>query len=329
MKKNASLLVLAVVVGAGAANARSTTPFHQKVVEQSERAALGAARMKVLQRRPGIGREAAVRKVLAKLDSEGLAKSSSSDRQSSDTDALLLESADWRLQSRGTGDWVFFENVAHARGLSLAAGRPVTQKPTLDRLEGPARQFIERALSDIVRLAPNETLQPWGISHQGLRVGDGSGGPEQEAIVATKIGFTRAIDGVAVLGSGSKIDITFDVNGRVVSFNVDWPEYAPLLINGKSAVEATVDLATTRQRGLKLQKTRGFAKLLETRPLECGYYDPGALTSTPSGVRGACQSRYVTAGPDGLTRAAFIDTIPIGEQVVNDAAWPESVLLRQ
>jgi hypothetical protein len=254
MKKKASLLVLAAIVGAGVANARSTTPFHQKVVEQSERAALGASRMKVLQRRPGIGREAAVRKVLAKLESEGLAKSSSSDRQSSDADALLLESADWRLQSRGTGDWVFFENVAHSRGLGLAGGLPVTQKPTLARLEGPARQFIERALPDVVRLAPNETLQPWGVSYQGLRVGDGTA-PEQEAIVATKVGFTRAIDGVAVLGSGSKIDVTFDVQGRVVSFNVDWPEYAPLLTNGKNTVEPTVNLATTREQSLDEMST--------------------------------------------------------------------------
>jgi hypothetical protein len=154
-------------------------------------------------------------------------------------------------------------------------------------------------------------------------------GSMNEAVVATKIGFTRTVDGVAVLGAGSKIGITFDTKRQVLAFDIDWPQYTHLAGKGLKASEGTVDLATVRQRAKKVRNSRKLEKQVEELSFECGYFDSGTLAGAGAGVRGACQSRYRTSSADGHRSAGVIDTIPIAEQVVDDSSWPESALLRQ
>jgi hypothetical protein len=328
MKNKTSLVwFAAVAIVTGTAFAKHPPLFHRQVTEKSDSGAMGAKPLQVLQRRSGPGRKAAADMLLAKLERAGLAKAGD-ERRSDDAEAHLLDAPDWRLQTRGTGEWALYENLAKTRQLNEKDGVPPGQQPTIEQLEGPGRNFIKSVLSDVVHLGANETLEAWSVTHQKGVSGD-IHGTYNESVVASKIGFTRAINGVAVIGSGSKIGVTFDTHGNVLGFDIDWPDYVPMVSAGKNAAEPTVDVGTVRQRLKKVRASRSFAKLVDERPLECGYYDAGTLVAGSAGVRGACQAHYMTASADGHRRMGFVDTVPIGEAIVKDSSWPEAVLLQK
>ena len=64
-------------------------------------------------------------------------------------------------------------------------------------------------------LAPGERLEPEAISArtEGGVAADGTGA--YSAVVANRIVFTRVIDGLPVVGAGSKVTVTFLNDGSV------------------------------------------------------------------------------------------------------------------
>ena len=95
----------------------------------------------------------------------------------------------------------------------------------IERLEKIARDYVQGVLKAFVSLQDGETLTFLGSRY--FRQGGGSvtGDKGKEYLVANIAIFGREIDGVPVVGSGSKIAIWFTPEAEVVGVDVDWPQY--------------------------------------------------------------------------------------------------------
>lgn len=50
--------------------------------------------------------------------------------------------------------------------------------------------------------------------------------PVQQSAAIDTVIFSRVVNGVAVVGPGSKVAVLFDANHSIVGFDFDWPTYA-------------------------------------------------------------------------------------------------------
>jgi hypothetical protein len=147
-------------------------------------------------------------------------------KMSRETEAgrILITGTDWKLAVFRDGSAAEFVNqVAANRAHDLKAERALS----LAQLEAAGRDFISRFLADAITLGSAERLEPEATSARtegGVAV---DGTSAYSAVVANRIVFTREIDGVPVVGAGSKVTITFLNDGSVESFRYDWPQYTP------------------------------------------------------------------------------------------------------
>ena len=178
-----------------------------------------------------------------------------------------------------------------------------------------------------------------------------SGEPGQSA--AERVAEDRAamaggtVNGVPVVGSGSKIAITVLNDGTVESFRYDWPVYA---VAGRATVSVTGGELLTRVQQVLSSRT-GVAMAAQsvsvpaglTQPvpialdpsmtlerLECGYFDAGfGNRAVDAPVQSGCRYHAVhSISADGVTaRAGYAGAIPAGSVPEADASWSEAVVL--
>jgi hypothetical protein len=217
---------------------------------------------------------------------------------------------------------------------------------TFEQLQSAGRDFIARALADTIVLGPTERLEPDVTSARmdgGVAV---DGKSAYSAVVANRIVFTREIEGIPVMGAGSKVTITFLNDGSVESFRYDWPQYVPTeRIQATANVE---EILKRVQRVAGMQTDRDFMRKsdypsssqgpppLETgskatlQRLACGYYDSGVMVrEADAPVQPGCYYHVVYATGDGkfIARAARSGAVPAGQPFESDRSWPEAALL--
>ena len=265
----------------------------------------------------GPGREAVARRLLDQVGGKqpslgrrlqlGALKPGPSDRR---TTSYLGESgyvdvfADGtRLRVRG--------NIDDPKELEKAG----TTRLAKAELETLGQRFVKESLGDFVKLGAGESLSFLGVRYLVNGEGNVEAKTETERVVANIAIFGREVNGLPVVGSGSKVAVWFDNARQPVGFDVDWPVYRPSgreqrVLAPKSQAER-VAKTTVPVEGSDAVKVRRF---------ECGYVDLGA-TRRGGLVQAGCSIAWESRGPDGEV-SAHSEFVPAGEQVYKERRWP-------
>ena len=262
------------------------------------------------------------------------------------TDRLRLTAQTWQLDVFGDGSGAEFidraaESRAHALRISPA------NAPSFAQLEAAGRRFIARGLSRVIVLQRGERLVPEAASSRIDTEVRADGTSRRDAVVANRVVFTREIDGLPVVGSGSKVTVTFLNDGSVESFRYDWPAYVRTSQIASVAAAHEIVSRVTRVIGVRAGTTSGMpihlpqsaaavrplaiARNTQLERLACGYYDPGyANRDAHAPVQPGCYYHVVQYRGEGamVTSAAYSGAVPAARIAESDLYWPEAALLQ-
>lgn len=201
------------------------------------------------------------------------------------------------------------------------------QKLDKAELETMGRRFIGEALGRVVRLGPNEALTFLGVRYLRHGGGDGEGKNSiRDAVIANIAVFGREVNGVPVVGSGSKVAVWFAGDRQPVGFDVDWPVYkvtqTPQRLLPQEKLKARVEAVTTFPKYSSQSRVTRF---------ECGYVDLGA-TKRSSQLQAGCSVSYdgrsaPYKGKGETLQWARIEFVPAGVRVLRDPKWPLANLI--
>ena len=203
-------------------------------------------------------------------------------------------------------------NIDDQREIERARSAGKIEKDELERL---GRGFIDNALRQFVRVGPEESIVFLGSKYLRDEAVSADGKQHKDEVVANIAIFGREVQGVPVIGNGSKIAVWFANDRQPVGVDVDWPAYR---------------VTQTHQRILSRERLFERARATTVAPegsdraavarFECGYVDLGA-TRRRSGIQSGCAVHYSGRHDDG-TPFARVEYIPAGEQVMPDPKWP-------
>lgn len=306
--------------------------FPQRVdsADRSAREGLGRSEVALFKTKTGPGKEAAADFFLKRFgQSQTPITTAGPSSRIRKQERLYVIGQGWRLKVYKDGSKVRYENsAATARNLNIA--KPVSQKMALQQLEMLGRKFIDEHLKGVINLAPNEALAPYlteyEISGGGATAPDAR--PEEEKVLANTVVFTRTIDGIPVIGAGSKVAATFANDGSPIGFDFDWPVYEPA---GKK--QKVLDRPNIQKRHQQLSPVNLQAPNVKVPRFECGYYDPGVTKrEVVSPVQAGCVAQSVvhqivdsavnSSDPNsGHILHASALPIPVGVVVEPDRRW--------
>ena len=184
-------------------------------------------------------------------------------------------------------------------------------------LEKLGRRFVAGPLARFVALDRGETLTFLGVRY--LYEGDGTteaqaSRTEAARVVANIAVFGRAINGVPVVGSGSKVAVWFDNARQPVGFDVDWPKYRTS--KERQALLPTRELH--RRVAATVVTPRGEPTTAVDR-FECGFVDLGA-TRRDRNVQAGCSIAYRSSARE--EPSARLDFVPAAVEVRRERRWP-------
>jgi hypothetical protein len=263
--------------------------------------------------------------------------------QSSKQDSKLhITGKEWSLDVTADGSAAEYQDHAvEARAHSL--GKPVSEKMSAAELERKGRAFIASKLASQIVLGADEELIPVRADYRTEGGQDLATGEITHAVVANRIVFGRTLNGVAVVGSGSKVILTFTNDGSLESFRYDWPKYqtassqkvvdAGEILSRVQKVIGARNGVTAPTSGVTVPSSEGEAYPVELTPntklqaLECGYYDAGSFaTHAAQSVQPGCTYLAVSQDSNGL-RQGYAGAVPAGQRFEQDAAWLETQIL--
>jgi len=333
MRTNKLAMIVAPAILAAASLELAAADFaaRTQLVQRSLSSGLGTDQIPLLKVRPSPGRKATIMALQTRfgtpvgaVDLRGTAKTTATARRT------LVTTPGWVLEVAGSGDKVSYRNFAH---LEDPKNRPVpmSQRIPQDQLEVTARTFITTQLKGLVRLGANEGLVPLFAEYQIVGGGSTAPGaaPEPETVAGANLVFGRTINGVHVIGRGSKIAVLFGSDGTIAGFNYDWANYA-----ASAKMQKVSPIGPLRTRIKNLTSVDLDAQRSEVRRIECGYFDAGADRRDPKApLQAACAIQTVTRkivdaeaharDPNaGHVLIAQILMVPAGEKVVTDRRWP-------
>jgi hypothetical protein len=159
------------------------------------------------------------------------------------------------------------------------------------KVDSGALAYIHSKLGASIVLGENEELVPLLTDYRLEGSQDLSIGLVTRSVAANRIVFGRKLNGVPVVGNGSRVVITFANDGSVESFFYDWPKYvstdaqslvtpSTLLGRIQQAVSARTGVASAFTAAVPEQKEAAGRVALDTgtrlESMQCGYYDAGA-----------------------------------------------------
>ena len=228
-----------------------------------------------------------------------------------------LRGPGWKLTIARDGTSVQFRREASV------PGSPSRIEPA--ELTQIGLTVINSVLAGVVELGPGEEIVPLRTRYErGGGQATTSMSPIPEVVFSNIIVFGRKVDGVPVVGPGSKVAIVFNSDRSLQAFNVDWRR---LVHAGRSQEVAPQETVWNRASAFSSAVPNDSVDL---RRMECGYVDVGARRRTDAAVQIGCSVSYAItrSGTGGMdTVSAHVDIIPAGKVVEPDAAWPEARIL--
>jgi hypothetical protein len=341
--QSASIVMILTAVLSMAASATvyaENSPRSDDHARRSLATALDERSLPVLARRSVRTPDATISSLMTSLTKVDQSLSVEKTSRESERGRLLVTGRDWRLTVFRDGSAAEFINQAAATKAHDKKAEP-SRAMTFAQLQSAGRDFISRALADTIVLGPTERLEPELTSARmegGVAV---DGTSAYSAVVANRIVFTREINGIPVVGAGSKVTITFLNDGSVESFRYDWPQYT-----STERVQATADVAEILkrvQRVAGIRTDRNFVRDTDkaSAPIEldgkatlqrlaCGYYDPGVMVrEAEAPVQAGCYFHVVYTRGEGdfITHSARSGAVPAGQRFETDRSWPEAAAL--
>ncbi len=262
-------------------------------------------------------------------------------------DRVRISGSTWRLDVFGDGSGAEFAD-ADALDRAHSSGVQSSQAMSNQALETNGRAFVERTLSRLIVLQPDERLVLATTSRR-TEGGVAPGGERAySAVVANRVVFGREIGGIPVVGAGSKVTVTFLNDGSVASFRYDWPVYtrtgrmqamaAPIEVLRRlqrvSGVRTKADVDRALAAPPDLGSITAPIKLgatVELQDMKCGYYDPGfALRDPAAPIQAGCYYHLLETRGEGqyVTTAGYSGAVPAGAPFEPDSRWPEVNVLR-
>jgi hypothetical protein len=161
-------------------------------------------------------------------------------------------------------------------------------------------------------------------------VGNIESGGVEETVLANIAIFGREIDGVPVVGPGSKAALFLGSGGELIGFDIDWPVYKLLR---KAQATVSIDAVASRfaevaERPVPLPGTNVEEAVALAR-FECGYVDLGARKRKGQKIQAGCAAQVEGRSADGTFRVAYSEFMPIGDPVQRDRNWPAAQQVRQ
>lgn len=262
--------------------------------------------------------------------------------QSSTVGTKLRVTGDqWSLEVAGDGSAAEYLDLA-VQGQAHSLGQPLTAEMSAAELEQRGRAFIASQLASQIVLGADEELMALRTDYRTEGGQDLATGTMTQAVVANRIVFGRTVNGVPIVGNGSKVILTFTNDGSLESFRYDWPRYqvagtqtvvdaGEILSRVQQVVGARNGVAPARSGVLAPSKEHAASPVeltsnTQLQTLDCGYYDAGSKTRQMQSVQPGCAYLAVSQDPDG-TRSGYAGAVPGGAQFTMDAAWPETHIL--
>jgi len=255
---------------------------------------------------------------------------------------LQVNGKQWIMEVTADGTGVDFHDQA-VEGRAHSQGKPLLQKMSSEELERRGRAFIASKLASQIVLGANEQLV---AEHTNYRIEGGQDlktGEISQAVVDNRIVFGRTLNGVPVVGNGSKVTLIFLNDGSLASFRYDWPTYrtsaaqnlvdAGQILSRVQTVLGARNDVTAATQAVTVPSAEADAYPLQMTPntklvaLECGYRDSGSFTKHPTqSVQPGCEYRAVVQDTAGM-RAGYAGAVPAGAHFAQDAAWLETQML--
>ena len=284
---------------------------YQTTVTSRSAAGVPAEGSPILNRLPGLGRAFVFEAALDHVLELPAVRAFGGDYNLMQNDTVsLAKSPTWSLEVRGDGDWIRFRHSTYHTS-SRNTPRALSAAMSDEEVESVAKRIVPRDLAPLVTLGKGEALQPWSVAHLISVIGDVNTGNFKKAIHVTRITLTRVINGVPVLGAGSKIAVEVANDGTLVGFDIDWSQLTP-----GTDTTSLLDVATIKQRAQQLVPSSSSSP--REVEFKCGYYDTGAGFGRSAQVQPACTIAY-----ESLSKH-FQFAVPAGSKVIKDATWTES-----
>lgn len=189
-----------------------------------------------------------------------------------------------------------------------------------EQLEKLGREFVQQKLKGIITLHQGEKMTFLGTRYLRQGGADLQGKRKSEELFGNIAIFGREVDGLPVVGSGSKIAVWFAPDGEVIGADVDWPAYRP---SGRKVALLMRGALMERVKSVAPRTDRAKGEATMTR-FECGYVDLGATRRSPrTPIQPGCSVAYQGSdGDSGGTAWASTEYIPAGKKVIPDKRWP-------
>ncbi|HVK54834.1 MAG TPA: hypothetical protein VM532_07365 [Burkholderiales bacterium] len=311
-------------------------PQRLAIAERSLKSGVGLSEVPLLRRDPGPGMGVMTEQLVANFGQSGdpITTRGALKTERTETKTSVFGEG-WSLQVYADGTRVRYRNYEYLDGANNKPV-PLASRMSQEQLEKYGREFIANKLGRYVVLGKNEALVPYFTEFQ---VGGGGSTlpdakPVAEEVIANTVIFARSVNGVPILGPGSKIAVIFANDGQPTGFDMDWATYQP---TGKT--QKVSALTEVQSRARKLFPFDLSASDVKTTRFECGYFDIGARKRDVNApIQTAClvhaNKRQIVdkvafaADPNsGHTVAAYMGPIPAGATVERDMSWPQALTL--
>ena len=332
--------VLFAIISHAATNLATAADFDARIASEKRSASVGLGRDSVdlLQRVDGPGANAVAANLLSRFNVDTVSKASAVytnglfKKTVTANQTTFVGDEGWSLQVYGDGSSVRYRNFRYLDD-HKSMQVPVHKRPTNQKLEKLGRAFIEDKLGDLVSLGPDEELVPYFTQYEITGGGSTKKGAAMvpEMVHASTVVFTRSIDGLPVVGGGSKVAVIFANDGQAIGFDYDWPSYKK-----QGNRQRVLELARIKSRDRAFSKHLFGDQDVKELHFDCGYVDFGARKRDRNApVQAGCMRQSVkkqvvdTAMHDrdqnsGFVMAASLDYIPAGENMKADAFWAKA-----
>jgi hypothetical protein len=305
----------------------------KQAAEVSAKQGFQRQELRLLKRAPGPGRDQVLRALMSRFEggTEGIKMEG---RFTTDLhkEHLSVIGTEWFLQVYGNGEKVRYRNHGQLDGPNNKP-LPIDQRLSEEKLKELGIDFINNEVSGFVKLGSGENLVPYFTEFQ---IGGGGSTKEgarrdPEYVFASTVVFTRTINGVPIIGPGSKIAVMFANDGTPVGFDYDWPVYEAF---GKT--QRVLPVSEIRGRAMKTSAFDLESADTVVKRFECGYYDLGSRRHDPGApVQAGCivhasqrrivdKAAYEKDKDSGHILDARVTVIPAGVQVERHDQWPEA-----
>jgi len=278
----------------------------------------------------GPGRAEVTDRLLASLAQLDLGVGPKAVRSKDENDKRLAVYGDgWKLKVYGDGSRAEFRHYGYIDKMEPEMAKYPPLEP--EQLVELGRRFVGQVLASHIPMEKGEELIPFGVQYQvnAEQTPDANDEPEQTTVAAAVI-FSRKVDGVDVLGKGSKVAVLFANNGTPFGFDFDWPTLHTFGVEQKVA-----PIEELHERAASVARLGETAFGVQLERFECGYYDAGeSKRSLGVPMQPACFHFYSAKskaeaedGASGLLTMAYVDPVPAGTEIVPDENWDTALEL--